>query len=391
MNVAFYLHTGQGGHVDYAFELAKAVTQLADCVVVTSRGSHYAQHAGNVRVIEGVTPIDPGALGVRRVINRLWSYGRQPKELKRALRAVRRADRSNICHLQELPTLFPGRMIRAVRRAGFLSVLTVHNVTPHEFTHIDMLSRRSLLKAYRETDRLLVHSEALRVELLKAKGLKPSRVGVVPHPVWPATQPETVDRDAAKSTFLFFGHLRANKGIELFLQALALLGDPRATIRGSGSAEMVSFIRCRITQLGLQQCDFAPGFVPKEEVPSLFDRHLVLVAPYTHFDAQSGITHLAVTYRKASVVTNVGALGDLVMKYGVGEVADEPDPLSLASAMERAWSRSARGCYDEALERAGTELAPGPIAHLLLNEYVRSTQTQCGERPRRRGPFTASA
>lgn len=368
-DVVLYLHTSAGGHVHYVLALANPLSELADCVVVTSRG---VDHNTRAKVVEGITPIDVEASGARRVIDRLSAYSRHPRELEAALRAERSEGRGNVCHLQELPTVLPGRMVRAVHRAGFRCVLTVHNVTPHEPRRLDSLERRTLTAAYRSADRILVHSEALKASLVRAAGLAPNHVGVVPHPVWPAS-PMDAPLDAPMCTYLFFGQLRTNKGVDLFVDALAQLGDPPATIRGAGSASMVAHISHRIRELKLNNCDFRPGFVPDGNIPGLFARHDVLVAPYTHFAAQSGVTHLAVTYRTASVVTDVGALGDLVREYGVGELADQVSVASVADSMDRAMQMVAQGAYAQALERAAQDLAPERVARLLLDEYAKAT------------------
>jgi glycosyltransferase involved in cell wall biosynthesis len=52
-------------------------------------------------------------------------------------------------------------------------------------------------------------------------------------------------------------------------------------------------------------------FIPEAEVEAFFAASDVVVLPYTHFDAQSGVGTLALFFEKALVVTSVGALPEL--------------------------------------------------------------------------------
>ena len=108
MTVVFYLHNAQGGHPRYVFHLAASVSQFAPSVVLTAPGC--ATYPG-VGVVEAMSPIDLGAEGWRRIDDRIRVYSRHPLELERAL-APLRGHQLDVCHLQNLPSVFPSRMVR---------------------------------------------------------------------------------------------------------------------------------------------------------------------------------------------------------------------------------------------------------------------------------------
>ena len=76
-------------------------------------------------------------------------------------------------------------------------------------------------------------------------------------------------------------------------------------------------------------------FVSEQEVADLFGRSSLVVLPYTSFAAQSGVLHQALTYALPVVVSDVGALGESVRRWGVGEVVPPGDERALAWAIEQ--------------------------------------------------------
>jgi len=363
MKIIQYLHTTEGGHRQYVMVLAEALARLEDVVLVTARN---APESMSVRQLAVLNAPDPLKQGLGRIVNRLRVYWGQPRDFEGAARAEIKAPGVDICHFQELPSLFPSRIVSRARKIGYLTIITIHNISPHETTGlIAKLRQIGLVRAWRNADLLLVHSSNLVKELVETSDVSPSKVAVARHPIWPAALGTDM---RSPDGYLFFGHLREGKGLPDFIQSLSLLGNPRASIVGSGTAQAVEQVRHELESLHLTNCTFDPRFVSDAEVPAIFAQHQILVAPYTHFVAQSGVTHLAATYGLATVVTAVGALPDLIEEYGVGEVAGF-EPGSLATAMSRAHSRACKGEYDVGLARARTELSSDAIAQKLVELY----------------------
>jgi glycosyltransferase involved in cell wall biosynthesis len=359
-----YLHTTDAGHRRYVLDLAEALAGTEDVVVLTARN---APQSTSVRQLNVLREPDPSKRGLARIVDRLRVYWDQPQEFETAAQKEVEYPGFNICHFQQLPSLFPYRIVGRARRAGYLTVITIHNVSPHETSgFITKRKQMGAMRAWRSADLVLVHSANLVNELVETAQVSSAKIAVVRHPIWGA------DSDAEEGGnpegFLFFGHLREGKGLPGFIEALALLGNPKASIIGSGTERAVEEVRRQLENFHLTNCTFDPRFVSDAQVPAIFAQHRVLVAPYTHFAAQSGVTHLAATYGLATVVTAVGALPDLVCEYGVGEVA-EPDARSLASAMSKAHSKACEGDYESGLARAREELSSDNIAKTLIQLY----------------------
>jgi glycosyltransferase involved in cell wall biosynthesis len=364
MKIIQYLHTTTGGHRQYAMALAEALACHEDVIVLTARN---APESRSVKQLAVLTPPDLSKRALGRVLDRLLVYWAQPREFEIAARGEIESPGIDVCHFQELPSLFPSRIISRARKIGYLTVVTVHNVTPHETTgFIEKWKQIGLVRAWRRADLLLVHSKNLVEELAETAHVAASKIAVVPHPIWKAAESAATREPEG---YLFFGQLREGKGLPEFIEALALLGNPHASIIGSGTAQAVQEVRAQLDRLHLDNCAFDPRFVPDADVPTIFRDHRVLVAPYRHFAAQSGVTHLAATYGLATVVTAVGALPELVYEYGVGEVAGF-DTASLAAAMQRTYTKACAGDYTLGLARARTDLSTGAVAQKLVQRYV---------------------
>jgi len=360
-----YLHTESFGHQRYVVALAESLRKYADVSIVCSdRGLAIDTH---VKTIPVMRAIDLERVGPIRILDRLWAYRSYPRTLKAAVKSELNSS-AGFVHFQELPPLAGRQMIAAVHSAGLLSAVTVHNVFPHDASAFSRAADLMRVRAWSAADILLVHSPTLR-ELLITRGLRADRIAVVPHPVWPVVR--TPPQGAPSRDFLFFGQLRSNKGVHLFIDALASLGDPAATIAGQGSEIVVSGIRAHIAQAKLKNCQFIPGFVAESDVARLFAGHAALVAPYTDFAAQSGVTHLALAHGIPIVVTDVGGLGDVVREYGVGRVA-KVDVSSLATAMSEVLDR--RSFYQDSVNRAVQLLAQDKVAESLVEHLCRCVQ-----------------
>lgn len=359
MRIVEYLHTIEGGHLAYTAELVAGLREAgADVRLLTGRGAA----PGEGVLAEVPTPDTSLRAGTPAwFLDRVRVYMQQAGAIEASLARLGGAEEQWL-HCQQLPTLLPSRFVRRVQRLGWKVCVTVHNVTPHSSGFADVRTHRSMQKAWRQADVLVVHSESLRLRLLETLGAEyATRVAVVAHPVWAGEKP--VDAEPTRD-FLFFGHLRPNKGAESFLQAMAEIPDATATVAGSGSPERVAQLTAEIERLGLSNVTLRGEFIPDEVVPGLFADHRVVVAPYREFEAQSGVTHLAVAYDRPIVVTDVGALRDLVDEFALGEVVESGE--DLAERMRQASERAAGGLYREGLRNARESLSPRVVGERLM-------------------------
>ena len=225
---------------------------------------------------------------------------------------------------------------RRARRAGARIMFVCHNAWPHEgFPFARGLTRLALRTAHS----LVALSDPVASELTRL--LPETAVSVIPHPAFSALQSassspdlwrERIDAPPQAKIVLFFGNVRAYKGVRDLIDAFPqVTAATSAVLVVAGTFfESIEDYRARIEELGLgDSVRLFDEYVPNEEVAPLFTLSDLVVLPYRSA-SQSGVIPLAATFRKPVVATNVGALPDTLADTGVVVPPEDPDALGRA-------------------------------------------------------------
>ena len=250
-----------------------------------------------------------------------------------------------------------------------------HNVRPHEATSFDDMLLRF---AYAPVRGFLVHAkeEARRLEaFLEGSGANP-QVEIAPHPVYDVFERTPgVTRDVARQSLgltkphqlLFFGYIRAYKGLGVLLDAMPRILDRidcELTIAGE-CYEDASVYTHKIEELGLSdRVRFLDRYIPNEEVATFFEAADLCVLPYRHA-TQSGIVQVAYALDTPVVVTRVGGIPEVV-EDGVSGLLVEPEsPQAVAEAVIRYFEEDL-----EATLKAGIEIKRQTLSWSRLVETL---------------------
>jgi len=347
--------TADGGHARYTWELLNALSVYPGAPyqveLVSSRDLDRQFYSDNYPVHPILPPIvDRKTFATRFgwIANRLTHYPRREWALLKWLKG--RADVSAV-HFQEWTVWLAAPFFRRVRAMGKRVYYTAHNVVPHKYPKSVPRSvvNHWIRSAWRECDGLFVHTPRLADELSRfARGNHPP-IHVVPHGVWTvhdfAAGRKPADRLADKR-LLFFGSIRANKGIELLLRAMEHLHDYSLTIAGEPVHH--EFFETRVRPLIAEmratgaKINLIDRFVPDDHVASLIAGHSAIVLPYTsNFVAQSGVVYTALAYEIPVVASEAGGLRELLNEYRIGQTFTEPTPHALAQAVRQLHSAPA--------------------------------------------------
>jgi len=195
-------------------------------------------------------------------------------------------------------------------------------------------------------------------ELIERFAVAPARVHVVPHWVSPFRAADDRRFCSDEHLVLFFGTLRANKGVEVLLAAIAELG-PGSGIRfhlaGRGDADIERRVLEAAEQLPNLTAEVE--WITPERKAELFRVADLAVLPYTSFSSQSGVLHDAFGSHLPAVVSDVGALRASVERTGTGWAVPPGSHRDLAAAIRRAfadpgaWQRAADGARTVAIEQ----------------------------------------
>lgn len=226
------------------------------------------------------------------------------------------------------------RRLREVKR-----IALVHNMMPHEKTVLDKWFPPFFVKSM---DGFVALSESVLEDVSKLDKLHKPKAWS-PHPIYDhygAREPreialEHLRLDKSYRYLLFFGVVRAYKGLDLLIEAFSdqrLSKYPlRLLVAGEFYEGKEGYLQA-IKSHGLEDkvvlCD---EFVPDSEVRHYFNAADIVVQPYKSA-TQSGVTQIAYHFEKPMLVTDVGGLKEIVPDKLVGYVT-EVDPQQIASAL----------------------------------------------------------
>jgi D-inositol-3-phosphate glycosyltransferase len=241
-----------------------------------------------------------------------------------------------------LPFMGPalGTVARLARSNGHTRVVAItDNVIPHEKRPGDGLLTRYFLSA---CDGFVTMSRAVLAHLQQL-GFSQKPALYRPHPLYDNFGPTRPKTEALATLglapeyryVLFFGFIRAYKGLDILLEALA---DPRISalpvkliIAGEFYEDAAPY-EALIKKYDLEsRLVRATDFIPNERVADYFSAADLIIQPYKNA-TQSGVSQVAYHFGRPMLVTDVGGLAELIPAGVVGYVVP-PTAASIADAL----------------------------------------------------------
>ncbi len=232
-----------------------------------------------------------------------------------------------------------GTVARIVRSNKFTKVICIFdNVIPHEIRTGDKLLTKYFVNSI---DGAIVMSGTVQDELSSFRSNL--AVKLTPHPLFdnyglPSQNSEALSLlklDPAYSYLLFFGFIRAYKGLDLLIEAFS---DARLRNRKLRLIVAGEFYEDRIPYLDLvnkynlkDDIIFFDHFIKDSDVSLFFSVANLIVQPYRSA-TQSGVTQIAFHFEKPILVTDVGGLSEIVTDRKSGYVV-KPEPEPIADAI----------------------------------------------------------
>lgn len=214
------------------------------------------------------------------------------------------------------------------------TVAIVHNALPHEPLPFQRALTRSILS---RCDGYVVHATSVATDIDDLLGTQ-TRTVTTPHPPNVTVEQHPLPDVDGGVRLLFFGFIRPYKGLDVALDALALLRDRgvrhRLTVVGEPWDTTYSWAD-QVAERGLEdQVDLRLGYAADDEVSDLLAKHHAALLPYRSA-TQSGIAPIALAAGRPVIATTVGGLTDVIRDGENGTLAAPDDPVSLADAIQR--------------------------------------------------------
>lgn len=233
-----------------------------------------------------------------------------------------------------------GKMARVIKRNRHTRCIgLIHNMIPHEKSLLDKLLPPYFVKAM---DGFVALSKSVLNEIASLDRHNKPRV-FTPHPLYDhfgeimdrAEAVKHLNLDPNYRYFLFFGLVRAYKGLDLLIDAFADERLRKYPMKLLVAGEFYDDPKPYLEQIKKHDLkDFViieNQYINDDDVKYYFNSSEMVVQPYKSA-TQSGVTQIAYHFEKPMLVTNVGGLGEIIPNGKVGYVV-EPNPSAIADAL----------------------------------------------------------
>lgn len=332
-------HPLRGGLATFNHRLAKAFQEEGHSCSIYSFSLQYPNFLFPGKS-QFTTDAAPDGITIHTVINSVnpinWlTVGNRLKKEKPDLIVVR----------YWLPFMGPalGTILRRAKKNRHTRVVCIaDNIIPHEKRPGDKPFTRYFLKV---CDAVVTMSEKVMADLRLFDTTKPAEL--VRHPLYDNFGPKLSTTEAREhlhinysgKLLLFFGFIRQYKGLDMLLEAVAILKNrnspvlPFKLLIAGEFYEDARQYHEQIQQLGIADLlILKTDFIADNEVRYYLCAADVLIQPYRNA-TQSGVTPLAYHFETPMVVTNVGSLATLVPHEKAGMVT-QPNPEAIANGIE---------------------------------------------------------
>lgn len=233
-----------------------------------------------------------------------------------------------------------GKMARIIRKNRYTKCIgLIHNMLPHEKSRLDRIVPPYFVKVM---DGFVALSDSVLSDVENMDKRHKPKV-FVPHPLYDhfgeiedkLLAINKLNLDKNYRYILFFGLVRAYKGLDLLIEAFAdgrLRKYPvKLIVAGEFYDDPKPYFE-QIERLGLKEHIIINNeYIPDGKVKDYFNAADIVVQPYKSA-TQSGVTQVAYHFEKPMLVTHVGGLREIVLDGKVGYVV-EPQPLAIADAL----------------------------------------------------------
>ena len=254
-------------------------------------------------------------------------------------------------------------------------IALVHNMLPHEPSILDKLLAPSFV---RSQDAFVALSESVVKDIESIEQKITNRPKTFsPHPIYDHYGDKMPKAEACKALnlptdkqyMLFFGLVRAYKGLDLLLEAFAQIKDQLPNLQLIVAGEFYEDeekYRSQIELSGLtDRVIIRNEFIPDADLRKYFGAADLIVQPYKTA-TQSGVTQVAFHFEKPMLVTNVGGLGEIVHDHQMG-YASNPNADAIATDILDYFTHNRQESYTTYLIKEKNKYAWSNLTQAFIN------------------------
>lgn len=315
----------RGGIADFNEALATSLQNEGHEVIIYSFNYQYPSFLfpGTSQITEGINPEN---LVIHPTLNSV-----NPISWHRTASAIVFEKPDLVIIRYWIPFMAPalGTVAKKLRQKNIKVIAIADNIIPHENRPGDSMLTKYFIK---HCDGFITMSRTVYDQL--SRFTHTTNKLFLPHPIYnifgervaKADARKNIGMDISEKLILFFGFIRAYKGLNLLIDAMA---DKRIRDRGVKLLVAGEFYDDKTPYLekikanGLSQSIILhTEFIDRKKVKDYFCAADMVVQPYLNA-TQSGITQIAYYFGKPMLVTNVGGLAEIVADKRVGYVTEK--------------------------------------------------------------------
>ncbi|WP_020530553.1 glycosyltransferase [Flexithrix dorotheae] len=241
-----------------------------------------------------------------------------------------------------------GTVAWLLRKKGIKVISIINNMIPHESKPGDKVFSQYFVN---NIDGFFVMGEAVKKDVLSL--VPKAKILLHPHPIYThfgekKSRNEAVESlkiEPGKKNILFFGLIRAYKGLDLLIEAFDGLSDDYQLIIAGECYEDFSKYEFLIGKNNNKEnIKLFNRYIPDHEVKDFFSAADVCVIPYKS-GTQSGVIATAFYFDVPAIVTDVGNLRESVESFNTGICISSPDSSLLKTAIHDFFNNSEREGY----------------------------------------------
>jgi len=268
-----------------------------------------------------------------------------------ALRPALGAFGAEVLHCQWAPLPLIDKWAFRWLRRRLPVVLTMHDSNPYNGAE-SLLMRAGHRSMLNEADAIIVHTRQALDRLTNQWGLDPTTVHQVPCGLFdvPALSPDVPPRPVSGPLVLLqFGKIKHYKGVDILLQAVALLPpDMRKRLKvrivGEPHMDTAPFQRFVAEHELDDSVEFHFEFVTEAAIGQLIAEADAMVLPYREIDA-SGIAMSAIASGLPVLASAIDGFAELFADGAGARLVPPNDPEALAAIL-REWAEAPQTLFD---------------------------------------------
>ena len=256
-----------------------------------------------------------------------------------------------------------GCISRILNKKSILVIAWVDNAYPHESVPFQTFLTNFFM---RSCNAFMVMSKSVKKQLVDSAQISSQKIRVSPHPIYNNFGSIINKKNAQKNIgisdhsikskdryILFFGLIRAYKGLDLLLDVMALdeiksMGL-KLIVAGEFYQSKNNYID-KVNSLNLHdRVIIHDKYIKNKEVKNYFCAADIVVQPYLSA-SQSGVSMVAINFNKPMLLTNVGGLSEYV-KNGSDGYLVEPDVQSISLALQDYYNNDREESFSKMVER----------------------------------------